>query len=46
MKKMLLAISGMTLLKTGTAYAQTETSVIDQRQANQDEWIDRGIASG
>ena len=46
MKKMLLAISGMMLLMAGVAVAQAETLVIDQRQANQEKRIDRGIASG
>ena len=46
MKKMLLAVSGITLLMTGMSYAQAETPVIDQRQANQEQRIDKGIASG
>lgn len=46
MKKMLLAVSGMTMLMTGMAFAQAETPVIDQRQANQEQRIDQGIASG
>ena len=46
MKKMLLAVSGITLLMTGMPYAQAETQVIDQRQANQEQRIDKGIASG
>jgi opacity protein-like surface antigen len=46
MKKMLLAVSGMTLLMTGMAYAQAETPRIDERQANQEKRIDQGIASG
>ena len=46
MKRMLLAVSAMTLLMTGIAYAEAETPVIDQRQANQEKRIDRGIASG
>ena len=46
MKKMLLAVSGITLLMTGMPYAQAETPVIDQRQANQEQRIDKGIASG
>ena len=46
MKKLLLAVSAMTLLMSGMAFAQAETPVIDQRQANQDQRIDQGIASG
>jgi hypothetical protein len=46
MKKILLAISGMTLLMSGMAYAHDETPRIDQRQANQEQRIDQGIASG
>lgn len=46
MKKILLAVSGMTLLMTGMAFAQAETPVIDQRQTNQEQRIDQGIASG
>jgi len=46
MKKMLPAISGMTLLMAGMASAQAETPHVDQRQANQEQRIDQGIASG
>jgi opacity protein-like surface antigen len=46
MKKILLAVSAITLLMTGLAYAQAETPAIDQRQANQEQRIDRGVASG
>ena len=46
MKKLLLAVSGITLLMTGTAFAEAETPVIDQRQMNQEQRIDQGIASG
>ena len=46
MKRMLLAVSAMTLLMTGMAYAEAKTPVIDQRQANQEKRIDQGIASG
>ncbi len=45
MKQMLLAISAV-MVMTGMAYAQAETPVIDQRQANQEKRIDQGIASG
>jgi hypothetical protein len=46
MKRILIAVSGMTLLMSGFVYAQTETPVIDQRQMNQEQRIDQGISSG
>ena len=46
MKKILLAVSAMTLLMAGMAFAEAEAPVADQRQANQEQRIDRGIASG
>ena len=46
MKKLLLAVSAMTLMMSGIVFAQAETPVIDQRQANQDRRIDQGVASG
>ena len=46
MKKLLLTVSAMTLMMSGMAFAQAETPVIDQRQANQYQRIDHGIASG
>lgn len=46
MKKLLLAVSAMTLMMSGIVFAQAETPVVDQRQANQDQRIDQGIASG
>jgi opacity protein-like surface antigen len=46
MKKMLLAVSAMMLMTSGIVFAQAETPVIDQRQTNQEERIDQGIASG
>ena len=46
MKKLLLAVSAMTLMMSGIVFAQAETPVIDQRQANQDQRIDQGVASG
>lgn len=46
MKKVLFAVSAMTLLLTGTVYAEGETPVIDQRQTNQEQRIDKGIESG
>jgi len=45
MKQMLLAVSALVLM-TGMAFAEAETPVIDQRQANQEQRIDQGIASG
>ena len=45
MKQILLAVSALVLM-TGMAFAQAETPVIDQRQANQEQRIDQGIASG
>jgi opacity protein-like surface antigen len=46
MKKILLAVSVMTLLMTGMAFAEAETPEIDQREANKEQQIDKGTASG
>jgi TolA-binding protein len=46
MKRILIAVTGMTLLMYGFVYAQTETPVIDQRQMNQEQRIDQGTSSG
>ena len=46
MKKMLPAISGMTLLMAGMASAQAETPHVDQRQANQEQRIAQGMPAG
>jgi len=46
MKKMMLVVSAMTLMMSGMVFAQAETPVIDQRQTNQEQRIDQGIASG
>jgi hypothetical protein len=46
MKKTLLAVCGLILGINGLALAQANTPVIDQRQTNQEQRIDRGIASG
>lgn len=46
MTRMLFTVTGATLLMAGMAFAQAETPMIDQRQANQEQRIDRGIASG
>lgn len=43
---MILAVSVMTLLMTGLAFAENETPRIDQRQMNQEQRVDQGIASG
>lgn len=45
MKQMLLAVSALVLM-TGMAFAEAETPVVDQRQTNQEQRIDQGIASG
>ena len=45
MKQILLAVSALVLMN-GMAFAQAETPVIDERQANQEKRIDQGIASG
>ncbi|MGH7216643.1 MAG: hypothetical protein ACREIG_05355 [Nitrospiraceae bacterium] len=45
MKQMLLAVSTVVLM-TGMPYAQAETPVIDERQANQEQRIDQGVTSG
>ncbi len=45
MMQILFAVSAL-LLMTGISYAQAETPVIDQRQANQEQRIDNGIESG
>ena len=45
MNQMLLMVSSLVLM-TGVAFAEAETPVIDQRQANQEQRIDQGIASG
>ena len=46
MKTMVLAVGMLMLGMNGTPFAQAETPVIDQRQANQEKRIDQGIASG
>ena len=45
MKQMLLAVSAVVLV-TGVAFAENETLGIDQRQTNQEQRVDQGIASG
>ncbi|MDO9118333.1 MAG: hypothetical protein Q7U39_10265 [Nitrospira sp.] len=46
MKTMILSVGVLALGMSGMAFAQAETPVIDQRQANQEKRIDQGIASG
>ena len=46
MKKLLAAVSGMMLLITRMAFAESGTSVIEQRQTNQEQRIDQGIVDG
>ena len=46
MKMMVLVVGVLMLGMSGMAFAQAETPVIDQRQANQEKRIDQGIASG
>jgi peptidoglycan hydrolase CwlO-like protein len=46
MKKLLLAVSAMTLMLSGMVFAQAETPMIDQRQMNQEQRIDKRVASG
>jgi TolA-binding protein len=47
MTQLLLAVGVLVLLMSGMAYAEgTETPRIDQRQVNQEQRIDQGIASG
>ncbi len=46
MKATIGFIGGAIVFLTSMAYAQTETPMIDQRQMNQEQRIDRGIASG
>ena len=46
MKKTLLAVCGLIPGINGLALAQANTLVIDERQTNQEQRINRGIASG
>jgi len=45
MRQMLLTVSALALM-VGVAFAETETPVIDQRQMNQEQRMDQGVASG
>jgi len=46
MKRILLAVSVMTLLMTGMAFAEVEVPVVDQPSANKEEQVDKGTGSG
>jgi len=46
MKAIMCAVAALMLGMTGMAFAQADTPVVDQRQANQEKRIDQGIASG
>jgi opacity protein-like surface antigen len=46
MKKTVLAAAGLILLTSVSAFAQAATPRFDQRQANQQQRIDQGVASG
>ncbi len=46
MKTMVLAVGMLMLGMSGMVFAEAETPVIDQRQANQEKRIDQGVASG
>ncbi len=46
MKNVIWGAALLSLSATSLVYAQAETPRIDQRQANQEKRIDRGIASG
>lgn len=46
MKRVLVAISAMTMLMTGIAFAEAETPAVDQPSANQEQQTNKGTASG
>lgn len=46
MKTMVLAVGVLMFGLSGMVFAEAETPVIDQRQANQEKRIDQGVASG
>ena len=46
MKRIWLAVSAMTMLMTGMAFAEAETPAIGQPEANNEQRTDQGIASG
>lgn len=46
MKKVIWGTAVLSVCAASLAFAQAETPVVDQRQANQEKRIDQGIASG
>ena len=46
MKKILLAVSAMTLLMIGPAFAEAEAPAIAQPEASKEQQVDKGAASG
>lgn len=46
MKKVIWGAAVLSVCAASLAFAQAETPVMDQRQANQEKRIDQGIASG
>ena len=46
MKRILLAVSAVTILMAGMAFAEAETPAIGQPEANNEQRTDQGIASG
>lgn len=46
MRLMLIATASMLILSGGIVFAESETPVMDQRQMNQEQRIDQGVASG
>lgn len=46
MKRVLLAVSAMTLLMTGMAFAEAETPAVDQPPATQEQRTEKAIANG
>ncbi len=46
MNKVIWSVSAASILAVSIAYAQANTPGIDQRQANQEQRIDQGIAGG
>ena len=46
MKSLFIAISGMIILMNSMVYGQSDTQVIDSRQLNQEDWIERSFDRG
>ncbi len=46
MKGILIMISGMMVLVSGTVYGQSDTPVVDQQQTSQENWIERSFDRG